>query len=288
MIISTPKKGEPIRADWAAALTERVNSLAPFASPGTLVRDTPQGSAVGLAPENKRLKSSSFELHPFKVKYSSEDEEYLIYLPTGSLFIENVATFPSNVSAVEDGAFWYSITGLSAASGTLFLIATPPEEDDGSYTVLFDVLASAPEEDDDSIYVPIATISDTAPFVSRELVKSALRVYSDGSAVVESLNELSGDLTVIGGKKIRVETDEEQHRIKIIYDENATDPDEEEDPTSSPCTHPGNASSEGGVPADGSADGSTHGGSGDGGANGGIPADGSDTHVGNNGCNCNL
>ena len=118
---------------------------------------------------------------------------------------------------------------------------------------------------------------------------------NESDPVVESLNELTGDLTVIGGSKIRVETDEEQKRIKIIYDENATDPDEEEDPTSNHCTHPGNASADGGVPVDGGGSGSdgqtvpghsSGGGSGDGGANGGVPADNSDTHIGNDGCNC--
>lgn len=92
-------------------------------------------------------------------------------------------------------------------------------------------------------------------------------------SVVTSLNDLTGDVTIIGGKGIRIEKD--GNVIKIVWDEDKEDDDEL---PSDPCAHPEGEP----VPAD---DGESHGGisgGGGGGGGGGVPADG-DSHAGD-GC----
>lgn len=87
--------------------------------------------------------------------------------------------------------------------------------------------------------------------------------------VVTSLNDLTGDVTIIGGKGIRIE--KSGNVIKIVFDE---DKEYEDEPPTDPCEHP-----EGGaVPADDGGEG----GGGGGGEGGGVPADG-DSHAGD-GC----
>ncbi len=53
-MIQIPQKGEPLRADWAAQITGRVNSLAPIGSPRMLVRDGIGGFGSEPCPPNHR------------------------------------------------------------------------------------------------------------------------------------------------------------------------------------------------------------------------------------------
>lgn len=95
----------------------------------------------------------------------------------------------------------------------------------------------------------------------------------DKAKCVTSLNAAKGDLYLIGGEHIDVETDGQT--IKISY--NAEKETEDADPNADPCQHDGIGGSGGGVLAGG------NGGSGGGGGSG-VPADG-DTHPGSD-CNC--
>lgn len=91
----------------------------------------------------------------------------------------------------------------------------------------------------------------------------------DGSGGVTSLNDLTGDVTIIGGKGIRIEKD--GNVLKIVWDE---EKEEEDELPTDPCRHPEGEP----VPAD---DGGGHGGI-SGGVAGGVPA-GGDAHAGD-GC----
>ena len=102
--------------------------------------------------------------------------------------------------------------------------------------------------------------------------------------VVTSLNEGTGDMDVIGGKGIVVETNGKT--IKITADPDKTDEDEDpnaEDPD--PCDHDKGGGSAGGVSPsleDGGASGVAGGV-----PAGGVPAGGGDKHTGDDDCNCN-
>ena len=89
---------------------------------------------------------------------------------------------------------------------------------------------------------------------------------------VKTLNGETGDMQIVGGSSIRVNT--EGKVITIGYEE-GKDPD----PTGDPCEHPGGGE---GVALDGFMGGGIGGG---GGGGGGAPLDGPSTHPGNP-CNC--
>ena len=98
--------------------------------------------------------------------------------------------------------------------------------------------------------------------------------------VVETLNDTSGGMDIIGGQKIRVETSGQT--IKISYDENKDEDDEDPNDQEDPCEHAGGG---GGVKPDDDKDG--HGGAGGGGGGGGVPGDGGHMpHPGDDDCNC--
>ena len=102
----------------------------------------------------------------------------------------------------------------------------------------------------------------------------------NASGGVKSLNDAAGDMDVIGGESIRVETDGQT--IRISYDE-GKEPDE--DPNAGdPCAHPG-SNGDGGVPADNT---DAHGfGPGIGSeGDGGIPADDNHGMAVGKPCNC--
>lgn len=104
---------------------------------------------------------------------------------------------------------------------------------------------------------------------------------SDEAKCVTSANAAKGDVYVIGGGHIDVETNGQT--IKISYNENKDGEDDDPQPgETDPCDHDGIGNEGGGVDASSaSGDG---GGSSDGGSpGGGVPADG-DTHPGS-GCN---
>ena len=100
-----------------------------------------------------------------------------------------------------------------------------------------------------------------------------------GDGVVTSVNEQDGDLNVIGGAHIEVET--VGKTIKISYNEEKTE--EDPDPNAGqpiPCAHPSDPFGGGGLPAD---DGESHS---DASGGGGVSA-GGDAHTGDDDCNCN-
>lgn len=107
----------------------------------------------------------------------------------------------------------------------------------------------------------------------------------DEATCVTSLNSSKGDMDVIGGEHIEVSTDGQT--IKISYSESKEDEDpdpnaEEEDP----CDHDKGGGKEGGVKADDDDDDESGGGGAGGGGAGGVPAEGGESHTGDDDCNC--
>lgn len=108
-----------------------------------------------------------------------------------------------------------------------------------------------------------------------------IKVLATEGFKLTSVNKLSGDVRILGGKSIKV--DVSGNNIIISYVE-GKEPDPYEDDADVPgeCEHPGGG---GGVPADGEDAGhGVPGGGGGGAAEGGVEANG-DTHAGD-GCNC--
>ena len=103
----------------------------------------------------------------------------------------------------------------------------------------------------------------------------------NASGGVKSLNDAAGDMDVIGGDSIRVETDGQT--IRISYD-GGKEPDEDPNAGDDPCAHPG-SNGDGGVPADNT---DAHGfGPGIGSeGDGGIPADDNHGMAIGKPCNC--
>ena len=131
-------------------------------------------------------------------------------------------------------------------------------------------------EEDDAFGIRTMTVKGdedeedkTVKFIGTEDVE----IPAGGAGGVTSLNGLTGEINIIGGKGIIVSKVDEK-TIKIIWDKDK----EEDDPKPDPCEHPGG----GPVPADG---GDGHGGIG-GGGGGGVPAEG-DTHQGTPCPDCN-
>lgn len=54
MAIETPVRGTPLRASWAADVTDAVNALAPMSAPGLLARQGMGGTGFARVPENRR------------------------------------------------------------------------------------------------------------------------------------------------------------------------------------------------------------------------------------------
>ena len=101
----------------------------------------------------------------------------------------------------------------------------------------------------------------------------------DETDCVTSLNEKTGDMDVIGGKFIEVETDGQT--IKISYNEEKTEEDEDPNSGEDPCDHDATGGAGGGVAVDGA--GGDGGGAGGGSSEGGVIA-GGEVHPGS-GCN---
>ena len=101
----------------------------------------------------------------------------------------------------------------------------------------------------------------------------------DEDDCVTSLNEATGDMDIIGGKFIEVETDGQT--IKISYNEEKTEEDEDPNNGVDPCDHDATGGAGGGVAVDGA--GGDGGGAGGGSSEGGVVA-GGEVHPGS-GCN---
>ena len=151
-MIQIPQKGEPLRADWAAQITGRVNSLAPIGSPGMLVRDGIGGFGSEPCPSNRRdRRGAGASPHPFEIRWakSLNDGEggWIVWLPTGNeLIVDGVAVdLTEDLEAAGDPypEGWYALGLELAEGGDVWLNVTIPatgeseaefadEEDDGS------------------------------------------------------------------------------------------------------------------------------------------------------------
>ena len=104
--------------------------------------------------------------------------------------------------------------------------------------------------------------------------------FSGLDYAVTSLNDKNGDMFVIGGKKIKVET--VGKTIKISFDESKEEDDQDpQPPTKDPCVHPGDNDNTGGANPDDEEPGESSSSSG-----GGVSPKDDIMHTGDDGCNC--
>lgn len=104
--------------------------------------------------------------------------------------------------------------------------------------------------------------------------------FSGLDSAVTSLNDKNGDMFVIGGKKIKVETTGKT--IKISFDESKEEDDQDpQPPTKDPCVHPGDNDNTGGANPDDEEPGESSSSSG-----GGVSPKDDIMHTGDDGCNC--
>ena len=104
--------------------------------------------------------------------------------------------------------------------------------------------------------------------------------FSGLDSAVTSLNDKNGDMFVIGGKKIKVETTGKT--IKISFDESKEEDDPYPQPqTKDPCVHPGDNDNTGGADPDDEEPGESSSSSG-----GGVSPKDDIMHTGDDGCNC--
>lgn len=72
--IQTPARGEKIRASWGAAITERVNAIAPIGGE-VLVRDGATGIGFAPLPANRRLRRGTKTPGNFEPVFAEEEVE---------------------------------------------------------------------------------------------------------------------------------------------------------------------------------------------------------------------
>lgn len=104
--------------------------------------------------------------------------------------------------------------------------------------------------------------------------------FSGLDYAVTSLNDKNGDMFVIGGKKIKVDT--VGKTIKISFDESKEEDDQDpQPPTKDPCVHPGDNDNTGGANPDDEEPGESSSSSG-----GGVSPKDDIMHTGDDNCNC--
>lgn len=212
-----------------------------------------RGSVPGLALEDEFA-------HPFTVQWAESVGSWIIWLPTDSSLVVNGESVDILSDLEEAGgdypSGWYVIDCLDSESGgSLFLNVHVPkpkdedesegddavrDEDEEAADVTASFSAEPDEAEDDEIVYPIL-IAVCEGFEVKQNVLSSITIGGAGSAAdiecVTSLNEESGDMAIIGGAHIVVETNGKT--IKVSYDEDKEEEDEDPNEENNPCDHPG-------------------------------------------------
>ena len=224
---------------------------------GNLTAELAFGQPEHLSPEdmaallsgfrNKRTSTASSSRSTGKKSDDSKDEVEMGGIPPVSSSEFCPGTKKKTTIAAKDGA-----------TGTIELDSSKLEA--GEKMEIHDLTVKGADEKDDKTF---KVISD-----------KDVEIKPGGAPLdcVKSLNGETGEMQIVGGSSIRVNT--EGKVITIGYEE-GKDPD----PTGDPCEHPGGGE---GVALDGFMGGGIGGG---GGGGGGAPLDGPSTHPGNP-CNC--
>lgn len=201
---------------------------------------------------------------PFTVQWAASvgsGGAWIIWLPSDSLLIVNGETvdFMSDLEAAggsyPDG--WYVLDCIDESSGgSLYLnvhVPKPSDDESGDDVETADVgddadddpevtasFGSEPDEAEDGEIVYPVLIAVCDGFTVKQNVLSSITIGgADGGDVecVTSLNEETGDVSIIGGAHIVVETN--GRTIKVSYDEEKEEDDDDPNEESNPCDHPG-------------------------------------------------
>lgn len=220
--IPVPGKGDKMHASWGAAVASRVNELCSMAPAGMLARDGVGGMGAQPPPSNLRERGGN-QLHPFAVRWVRSANEgeggWAIWLPSDKcLMVAGEAVdVREGLTSAGAGNGWYLLPDFPSEGGTLYLNVHVPKGQDGEEetgpSAEFGTTAATAEDGEDVWPVAIAECADGT---SRQNVMSAI-LLDDADAeredCVKSLNELSGDVTIVGGSGISVEV--EGQSIKI-------------------------------------------------------------------------
>lgn len=217
-----------------------------------------RGGSGSVRGEDPVLSLEDSFAHPFTVQWADSVGSWIIWLPTDSSLIVNGESVDI-LSDLEDagGEYpfgWYVIDCLDSESGgSLFLnvhVPKPKDEDESegdeavsgggedAADVAANFSAEPDEAEDDEIVYPVL-IAVCDGFEVKQNVLSSITIGGSGSDVecVTSLNEESGDMSIIGGAHIVVETNGKT--IKVSYDEDKEEEDEDPNEDINPCDHPG-------------------------------------------------
>ena len=200
----------------------------------------------------------------------------------GVIALENGDNITINPGEGKPGTFKISSNG---GSGTLKSITI--DSPDGSVDVKEDGTDSDPEFHLSVIKQKVGngviTISRNGVIIGSFSVNQSDNQeisFSGLDSAVTSLNDKNGDMFVIGGKKIKVETTGKT--IKISFDESKEEDDPDpQPPTKDPCVHPGDNDNNGGADPDDEEPGESSSSSG-----GGVSPEDDIMHTGDDGCNC--
>ena len=345
--VPVPARGQPMKASWAAAVTERVNGLCAMAPSGMLARDGVGGMGAQPLPANlrERAKASAKTL-PWLCKAAADGQGepyFTVYLPAGSLVCDLSPVSAAEIDGLSpdgDADDWYKVDAEMAAGAdaTLSLVVKREEHDGDEPTLSFSVetSTSGAEDDDESnddeseelgrvafAVVGVDTGDGDAPdrgVVRRQLESGVMLVDTAKVSVdVRSVGQTKGVLQVAHfhddekdstlGIAKRLKADPETGEIsaednsglmllarkndQLIYvplDGSGEDPEPPEDEERDPCDHDESGKAGGVSPSSEDEEG-PHGedpaGIGGGVAGGVSPGSATDSHTGDDDCNCN-
>ena len=132
MTVTSPAKGEKIRAQWGADVAAAVNSLQPAEPARGLAREGAAGRGSEPLPANPRERRGL--RHPFEVFGETGDDgpALLIHIPAGSVWYGDESLSPDGVTLEDATARLYSFdfeTSIGATPKTVWLVICTDDSD---------------------------------------------------------------------------------------------------------------------------------------------------------------
>ena len=236
--IETPSFGGKMRASWGAAVTRAVNA---------------HEAELQSLRRTGKWESARFEEWttpcPFEVRQvwvleegsTAKVAKWCIFLPSNSLYIAQSAVDATDGLTAADGApeGWYELPAFpdEGTSGPVYLHVTLPDDvaedesgeetesegEDESHEAEAEIVTEFGEQGERDVYIEIAAVASDGKVLQK--IVGTLVVGKDGKTCVTSLNELTGDVTIVGGDGVEVEEEGQTIRISLAGDEG----DDEED-----------------------------------------------------------
>ncbi len=263
-----------------------------FGPNGTIICGLPEGITDGTYYCNVlKQKKSGIYIAKIETTDANEDDGYKQVCSVKLFTLEgsDFRQFHAGAITVPGGEGVKSLTGDKEGSQPVKGDVAVSADRTGLKVVTEAVAGDGSETEVESMRIEVEGLGDDEAVALREVKDGAsgetvARVMGTADvelpAGVTSLNEATGDVSVIGGENIEVTTD--GNTITVSYRE-GKEPDEP--PGADPCAHDDVGGEGGGISASGGATGMGDTPAG-GVPAGGVPA-GGDAHPGDNDCNCN-